>query len=194
MKLCEALGHYVEESPLPLSGELVEEAFFVVYSAGTAAMVDGWARELDRAPRPGELEPYTEALAARGRAFTASELLLALNTLQAATRAVAAFHESVDLFVTPTLAEPPVLLSELVAPADDPLELLRIDAEFAPFTWLANGTGQPAMSVPLHWTADNLPVGVHFTAAQNREDLLFRMAGQLESARPWATRHPPPPS
>lgn len=95
-----------------------------------------------------------------------------------------------DLLLTPTLAEPPLLLGELDSPADDPLRGLMRAAGYTPFTPIANATGQPAMSVPLHMQA-GLPIGSHFVARYGDEATLFRLAAQLEQARPWSHLRPP---
>ena len=91
--------------------------------------------------------------------------------------------------LTATLGEPPVPLGTLVY-RDDPFELRRRTARFSPYTYLANATGQPAVSLPLHWSEAGLPVGVHLSARDNGEALLIRMAAQLEEARPWVSRRP----
>jgi amidase len=187
--LLELLGHDVEEAPLPVDGALLEEAFFVIYAAGTAWRLDAWRRELGREPEEGELEPFTVALAELGRSYSASDFLTAIEKVQADARRIAASPYAIH--ATPTLAAPPVPLGHFAAPAEDPLRTLRVDAAFAAFTWVANATGQPAMSVPLHWNAEGLPIGVHFTAALGAEALLIRLAAQLEEARPWAGRRPP---
>jgi amidase len=188
--LCEALGHVVEPASPPVDGGRLEEAFFVIYAAGTAWRLDAWRRELGRDPEPGELEPATEWLVERGRSHSASELLLAVEAVQADARRIAAFHETYDVLLSPTLAAPPVPLGTFTG---DPERVFADDAAFAAFTWIANATGQPAMSVPLHWSAGELPVGVHFSAACGAEDVLIRLAAQLEEARPWAQRRPPAP-
>ncbi len=189
--LCEDLGHKVEEAPLPIDGARLEEAFFVVYAAGAAWTLQRWERELGRSPEPGELEPFTAAMVELGRSYTASEFLLAMEKIQSDARRIADFHTTHDLTLSPTLGAPPVPLGHFAPPPDDPLRILHIDAAFAAFTWIANATGQPAMSVPLHWSESNLPIGVHFAAARGEEATLFRLAAQLETARPWATRRPP---
>ena len=96
-----------------------------------------------------------------------------------------------DLLLTPTLAEPPPPLEEFASNADDPAAPMRRAGRFCPFTPAFNMSGQPAISLPLHWSDDGLPVGVQLVAAYGREDLLLRVASQLESAHPWADRHPP---
>ncbi len=179
---------------MPLNLPAFEDAFFVLYSAGAAWQRAAWARILGRLPEPGELEPYTTALADLGRNFTSADYLIAVQDVQVEARKIARFHTTYDLLLTPTMAAAPVPLGHLMAPTSDPIQSLHIDAAYAPFTWIANATGQPAMSVPLHWTSGGIPIGSHFTAAAGREDVLFQLAGQLEQARPWADRRPPSPT
>ena len=105
-------------------------------------------------------------------------------------RAVGAFHQDIDVWLTPTLSSPPVALGWIDMPPEDPLRGYRRDAEFCSFTPLANVTGQPAMSLPLVWNEDGLPIGVHFTARTGDEATLFRLAAQLEEARPWKEHRP----
>jgi amidase len=112
------------------------------------------------------------------------------NLLRVA-RDIARFFLKYDVWITPTLSEPPVPLGTFDSPPEDPLRGLRRAEAFAPFTPVCNATGQPAMSVPLYWNADGLPVGVHFIGRFGDEATLFRLAAQLESARPWAGRRPP---
>jgi amidase len=88
------------------------------------------------------------------------------------------------------LGKPPVELGTLVYNGD-PFELRRRMAEFSPYTYLANASGQPAISLPLYWTDENLPVGLHFTAKMGREDLLLRLAARLEQELPWIDKRPP---
>jgi amidase len=189
-ELCEELGHAVEEAAPPIDGVRLEEAFFVIYAAGAAWRLDAWRRELGRDPEAGELEPATEWLAELGRSHSASDYLLAVEVVQADARRIADFHETYDVVLSPTLAAPPVPLGTFTG---DPRRTFEVDAAFAAFTWIANATGQPAMSVPLHWNGEELPIGVHFSAAFGAEALLFRLAAQLEAARPWAQRRPPAP-
>ncbi len=96
-----------------------------------------------------------------------------------------------DVILTPTLAEPPLPLGALESPPDNPLYGIIRAGAYVPFTPLCNITGQPAMSVPLYWNADGLPIGSHFIGRFGDEATLFRLAAQLEAARPWAQRHPP---
>jgi amidase len=126
---------------------------------------------------------------ARGR--SAVDYMLALAQLQLIGRQIAAYYSGFDLWLMPVLAEPPLPLGTLDAPADNPLFPLLRAAQYVPFTPIANVTGQPAMSVPLYWTESGLPVGSQFMARYADEATLFRLAAQLEEARPWAGRRPP---
>jgi Asp-tRNA(Asn)/Glu-tRNA(Gln) amidotransferase A subunit family amidase len=103
---------------------------------------------------------------------------------------MARFHEKYDLILSPTLAKPPVKLGALSLSPESMPAFQKEVTEFSPYTALHNITGQPSMSVPLHWTAEGLPIGVMFSAAFGDEATLFRLAGQLEKARPWAKRRP----
>jgi amidase len=116
--------------------------------------------------------------------------LLSLTFLQRVARDIARFLLKYDVWLTPTLGEPPVPLGTFDSPMENPLQGLRRAEAFVPFTPICNATGQPAMSVPLYWNAEGLPVGVHFVGRFGDEATLFRLAAQLESARPWAGRRP----
>jgi amidase len=119
------------------------------------------------------------------------DYLRAVQAFHRAGRAVAPFFAQYDAFLTPSLAGLPPRLGVLDTATGDGAEFLRRTFAFAPFTKLFNITGQPAMSLPLHWTAEGLPVGVQVAASYGAEDLLFRLASQLEAARPWTGRLPP---
>jgi amidase len=115
-----------------------------------------------------------------------------LEELRRYSREVAAFFQEVDVWLTPTLAQPPPLLGEMQSDDADPMAGLRRSSQFVAFPGIvANITGNPAMSVPLHWSAAGLPIGVHALGRFGDEDTLIRLAAQLEQAQPWATRRPP---
>ena len=188
--LCASLGHDVVEAQPPVDLSQLTQAFIALWASGAAWSVDDWARRTGRTPAPEHFEPLTWTLAAMGRGTTGPEYLMALQDLQLVARQMAAFFARHDLWLTPTLAEPPVPLGSFAGDAEDPLFGLRRAGAFVPFTPIANVTGQPAMSVPLSWNADGLPVGAHFVARVGDEATLFRLAAQLEAARPWADRRP----
>jgi amidase len=190
-RLCAELGHEVEEKALDINYEALTPMFMVLWSAGAAWTADGMAMTTGKTLTPDQFEPLTWALIEMGRGFNASQYLLAVTGLQRVTRNLAHQTAGYDLWLTPTLAEPPVPLGTFESPPDNPLYGMRRAADFIPFTPMGNVTGQPAMSVPLHWNADGLPIGVHFIAKFGDEATLFRLAAQLEEARPWAERRPP---
>lgn len=189
--LCEQLGHEVTEAAPQLNGEMILNAFMTIWAAGNAWMGDSLSFAIGRKPAQEDVEPGTWALMEMGRRRTASEYLLAIQTLQIFSRRVAQFMQSYDVILTPTLAEPPLLLGSFDSTPEDPMAGMRRAGLFAPFTPICNATGQPAMSVPLYWNADELPIGAHFIGRFGDEATLFRLASQLEAARPWANRRPP---
>ncbi|HEX9975958.1 MAG TPA: amidase [Dehalococcoidales bacterium] len=188
--LCDDLGHEVVEASLNVPGELLNQCFTTLWSAGCAWMIDGVAQSSGRTSTPDQFETLTWALYQMGCAQTASAYLLAVTVLQRISRQIAQFFREYDVLITPTLAEPPVPLGTFDSPPEDPLRGLMRAGQFVPFTPICNVTGQPAMSVPLYWNSDGLPIGVHFIGRFGDEATLFRLAAQLESARPWADRRP----
>ncbi len=190
MKLCEELGHHVAEKTPAYDGGMMVPAFTAVWAAGAAATIDAVAMMLGRSANEDDVEPLSWALAELGRSTPAGRYLMAVAYLQRVARQFAAFMERYDVLATPVLAEPPVPLGTFDAPAGAPMEAFARIAQYCPFTALANFTGQPAMSVPLHWNAAGLPIGVHFVGRYGDEATLFRLAAQLEQARPWAQRRP----
>ncbi|HEX9308787.1 MAG TPA: amidase [Anaeromyxobacter sp.] len=209
-RLLASLGHEVVEARPPFSRDALVHAYIVALAATTAADVELAARATGRRPGPGLLEPETWALVAGGEVLSAKDLVLAEYEMQRAARAIAGFFEAHDVLLTPTLAHPPLPLGAVAA---TPLERLALRVlarvrsrallekffaevsgrsfEATGYTMPFNQTGQPAMSVPLHWTADGTPIGVQAVARFGDEATLFRLAAQLEQARPWADRMPP---
>ena len=189
-KLCEQLGHHVTEAAPQLHGEMLGKAFFTVWAAGCAWTIDSFAFAVGRQPNADELEPLARVMIELGRKRSAPEYLIAIQTLQIFARRIAQFMANYDLLLTPVLAEPPVPLGTFNAKPDDAMAGMKRSGLFAPFTALQNMTGQPAMSVPLFWNADNLPIGVQFVARYGDEATLFRLAAQLETTRPWVDKRP----
>jgi amidase len=190
-KLCADLGHEVVEAAPEFNTLFLTRAFSVVWWSGTAAGIDGLAFVTGRVPTQDQFEPLTWALYEKGHKVTGSEYLLSQLILQQSARQVAHFMEKHDVWLQPVLAEPPVPLGTFDSTPENPMKAWDRAVAFVPVTPLFNLTGQPAMSVPLFWNADGLPVGVHFAARFGDEATLFRLASQLEAARPWADRRPP---
>ena len=190
-KLCAELGHEVVEASPTFDAEAMWHSFTTILSAGFAWAVKDWERRLGREATPEILEPFVWAFTGRGREVSAADYLLALQDLQRISRDVARFFDDYDVWLTPSLSEPPVPLGTFAFSGGDPFEVRRRMTAFTPFSFVSNVTGQPAMSVPLYWNDDGLPMGSHFAGRFGDEATLFRLAAQLEEARPWAARRPP---
>ncbi len=188
-RLCAELGHEVTLAGPKLNGFMLMQTFMAVWTSGVAMTIEAYTMLLGRAPKDGELEPLTLHYANLGRMVPAAQYLLAIAYLQQITRTVAAFMNDYDVLLTPTLADVPRPLGEL-GPDAPPESASLLAAAYVPFTPLANITGQPAMSVPLYWTEEGLPVGAQFIARAGEEATLFQLAAQLEAARPWTQRRP----
>ncbi len=188
--LCADLGHEVEEAAPELNGQLMTQTFMVLWSAGCAWTIEGLGLATGQPPNRNEFEPLTWALYEMGRQQSASSYLLSLTFLQRVARDIARFFLKYHVWLTPTLSEPPVPLGTFDSPRENPLQGFHRAEAFVPFTPICNVTGQPAMSIPVYWNAEGLPVGVHFVGRFGDEATLFRLAAQLESARPWAGRRP----
>jgi amidase len=169
----------------------VIDTFLTRWMAGQAATLDQLQAVVGREIGPGDVEPLTWALAEEGRRRGADRYLAAVGQHQLISRMIADWFESgFDLLLTPTLGEPPPPLGSFDDSGDDPVAALMRGAQTATFTATFNVTGQPAISLPLHWSEDGLPIGVQLVAGFGEEGLLLRVASQLEEARPWAERVP----
>ncbi len=209
-KLLESLGHEVEEAAPAIDGKALARCFFTMYYGHVAATVASIMRATG-APE-SSFHPDTRTLALLGRSISAADFVRRRGEWNGFARAMGAYHQKFDLFMTPTTAQGPSKIGELDTPPRDMAFTKLVVAlragkflhktglaervaleSFArtPFTILANLTFCPAMSVPLHWGADGLPVGVQFSAKFGTENILFRLAAQLEAAQPWANRRPP---
>ncbi len=191
IKLCESLGHHLAEAKPVLNADILARAFTTIWSAGCSSTIAGIAQTTGQKPSADQYEPVTWGLYEMGRKISGADYLFAVQTIQRISREVARFFLDYDLLMTPTLGEPPVELGTFDSPPDDPLKGWRRSARFVPFTPLFNATGQPAMSVPLYWDEEGVPIGTHFVGRFGDEATLFRLAAQLEDARPWKQRKPP---
>lgn len=191
VKLLTDLGHEVVEAAPQIKGDSLVPMFMTLWSAGCTWTIDSAALVTGRQPTSEQFEFGTWALYQMGRQQSGAAYLTAVQWLQATARDVARFMTDYDVWLTPTLGEPPVPLGSFDSTADNPLAGMARAAQFVPFTPICNVTGQPAMSVPLFWNEQNLPIGTHFVGRFGDEATLFRLAAQLETARPWADRRPP---
>jgi amidase len=190
-RLLESLGHTVEET---FPGALVDPAlvghFTTLWASTLVYNLRFWERKVGREITADDVEPLTWSLAEMGKAIVAPDFIEAQHAALELGRAVEEWYASgYDLLLTPTLGEPPVEIGTFTTP-DEPLLGFMRAATFVPYTPLANMTGEPAISLPMHWNADNLPIGVQLMGAYGREDLLLRVAAQLEQAQPWIDRIP----
>jgi amidase len=208
-RLLEGLGHRVEEAAPAIDGMRMAQDFLQIWFAQCAGSVER-VRKLGGSD--DGLEFDTRLLAALGRALRASDYVPSQLRCAACMPVLAEFFGRYDLWLTPAVAMPPPRIGEIATPAHERLatrimlalglgrallqsslvrKLVQDNLRWVPFTQLANLTGLPAMSVPLHWTPDGLPIGAQFTAPIGGEGLLFRLAGQLERAQPWFDRVAP---
>jgi Asp-tRNA(Asn)/Glu-tRNA(Gln) amidotransferase A subunit family amidase len=188
--LCESLGHEVAEAAPEIDLADLRPKNQILLCANLArAQTIRW-RALKREPRPDDVEALTWSVFNRGRAVSGLQYADAVAAVHAAGRKLAAFLSSYDVILTTTLPAPPPLLGYFDMNGDVPTFSARA-AEYLTITPLYNATGMPAMSVPLHWTNDGLPVGVHFGGRYGEEGTLLQLAAQLEQAQPWFDRYPP---
>jgi amidase len=206
------LGHEVVMDAPRLDRKQFIRAYITLVAGETAADIEQMAATRGRKVRARELEVSTRVLHLLGKRMSAAHFNQACRYLQGVTRELGAFLARYDAFLTPTLAQPPhvtgtlqptrmetgVLEALRLLGSGKVFEVLHVIDTFGPkvfafsaYTPVFNVTGQPAMSVPLHWSEQGLPIGMHFAARYGDEATLFRLAGQLERARPWAGRKPP---
>jgi len=192
VKLLQELGHTVVEASPSYDWETFLQNVHVIWTGFTAQSVDAVCAAMGRKPSADTLEAVTLACYEDGKRFKATDLLDAMAHGNVLSRVVGAFFEGYDAFVTPTLAALPAPLGELDQNKKGmtAMEWTRQVFAYVPFTPLFNSTGQPAISLPLHWSAGGLPVGVQFAAKLGDEATLLRLASQLEEARPWSAKRP----
>jgi amidase len=190
VQLCRELGHEVEETPLPFDFAMGSMAGDVLVSTSIVAFIEGEAERRGRPVREDEVERLSWRLYQNGKSLSAYDYGRALAVIHRLGRDLGAFMQRYDVILTSTLGTPPLRIGELDSMSTDAMDYYRQFLAFMPNTQAFNHTGQPAMSVPLAWTPDGLPVGVQFAARMGGEATLFRLAAQLEAARPWAHRRP----
>ena len=195
-KLLESLGHSVEvAAPKGFDNDELIMQFGAVWAADCSYLLSDWGKKVGREVTADDVEILTWALAEMGKSVTAAQLVEAVTEAMKANRVAAAWWDAdgdgFDLLLTPTLGEPPVAHGTFDSTPENPLGGFFRSAGFVPFTAQFNVSGQPGISLPLHWNDDGLPIGSQLVAAFGREDLLLRVAAQLETAQPWIDRHPP---
>jgi amidase len=179
--LLDSLGHQIEDIAVPLGHDIVPFFETIYYGYATLTPVDPAQEQI--------LLPLTQYLRERGRATGAPDFIFAQAYLQFVSRPAIAALAAYDAVLTPTLALPPVPVGYF--DEVDPAENFERQKRFTPWTAIYNVSGLPAVSVPLHWSADGLPIGVMLAGRMGDEATLISVSAQLEQARPWKDRHPP---
>ncbi len=211
VRLLKELGHEVVEAVPQIDGEAFSLAFVTILAAELRADIEEAASAAGKRVSVKDFDSSSFGLGMLGKALSACDYAAAARYLQTSAREVARFCENYDLLLTPTLSQPPVKIGSLQPNENEKLLINLIGSfdgggllkamgiikplaaqtfEFMPWTPVFNVTGQPAMSAPLHWSGENLPIGMHFVGKFGDEATLFRLAGQLEQARPWAKKIP----
>ncbi|MGD6962526.1 amidase [Fictibacillus phosphorivorans] len=205
-RILESMGHDVEEVDAPVDGLKLAKSYLTMYFGETAATLTSLESILGRKVTYRDVEPSTWLLGLLGKATSAEEFVLSIREWDIAALQMETFHETYDFYITPTTAFPPAMIGELQPTAPEQFlirtvgrtglggllkkagivdQIARKNLARTPFTQLANLTGQPAMSVPMHLTEDGLPIGVQVIAARGHENLLLQLAGELEQSEHW---------
>ncbi|MEM9225835.1 MAG: amidase [Pseudomonadota bacterium] len=191
--LLESLGHHVEEAGPQLDGEVLGKSLVMTVSAAIAMVMEARGEALGRQLGPDDMEPVTARFVEFGNSIPMKELMKA--TQASITAGLQYEHFLVDggydMVLSPTMSRVPDKIGVLSLAPDDIDAYTLAATTFAPWCAISNQAGSAAMSVPLHWTAENLPIGMMFGARCGNEWELYQLAGQLERAAPWADRRPP---
>jgi amidase len=211
-RLCKDLGHDVLEAAPKIDGQAFAKAFLTIVYVETRATIEEGEVQLNRKASFRDFEPSTWVLGLLGKQCRATQLSKALNLTQLIARQIGEFFREYDILLTPTLAMPPVTTGALQPKGMQAMAMkllgslnagglismlsgIDVSAQhvfgFMPYTPLFNVTGQPAMSVPLYWNDEGLPIGMQFIGRYGDEATLFRLASQLEKSRPWFEHVPP---
>lgn len=209
-ELLTSLGHHVEQVQPPYDDAALARDFLAIWFAALYGEVVEIKQRFGA--RDNDFEADTLAAAELGRSAGIGVMLRGLNNVNNYVQSLAAFHNDYDYFLTPTLARPPLPVGATTTPthlqtaarivskgragkvvaASGILDgFIEQHLGWVPYTQLANLTGRPAISVPLHWTEGGLPLGVQFVGRLGSDGNLLQLAAQLEEAQPWAHRHPP---
>jgi amidase len=193
-KLCESLGHHVYEIPADtLAWPGLYKKFGLLWACGIGHTIQYWEETLGKKLTQKDLEPMTWMSYQAGLKRTGADYLRTMEEVQRFSRKMGAFlsKRRCDLILSPTICQPPVERTAFKFMPGDPMRAARMSSAYLALTYVYNLTGQPAMSVPLFWNGDHLPIGVQFAGRFGDEGLLIRLASQLEQCRPWRDRRPP---
>lgn len=192
-KLLEGLGHTVVPACPEADHDGMMHAWTQIVACGTALSVTKATKAKGRALAAEDLQGISRGALRYASTISGAEYLAAVEKIHAYGRQMAAFFNDYDILLSSTLAEPPAMVGRFTHERDD-YEAYRIGAggvfDYSPFCAAFNASGQPAATVPLHWTDDNLPVGIHLAAAFGADPTLIALCAELELAAPWADRKP----
>jgi len=188
-KACEKLGHIVEEAMPSLDQPSLMGAFTAFWGGGLSAGIDAISKLTRQTPSRELFEGLTWALYVAGKNVSASDYLQGKDLFNGASREMGRFHETYDVWITPTLGRPPEKNGVFDFDNTDLTKSFEPQIDYVPFTAMQNVTGQPAMNIPLYWNKDNLPIGTQFVAPFGDELTLLKLAAQLEKSNPWFDRY-----
>ena len=189
-RLCEGLGHHIEEARPQIDEAAWLKSTLVIVTASLTFALETRAAALGRTLQPNDVERITWERVEMAKKFSATDYARAIHTVHRTGRVVARFLERYDVLITPTMAKPPHPLGVLSLSSPDSAGFMAARSASVGFTSLFNSSGHPAMSVPLAMSRSGLPLGVQFVARFGDEATLFRLASQLEAAAPWKDRRP----
>lgn len=189
-RLAEAQGHHIVEASPPIHIETMSTAFMPIWASGIAMLLDGMAMLTGKEPRQQDFQGLSWTTYQMGKTITAAQYQMCWFQMHAVARQIAQWHQSYDVWLTPVLGSAPAKISQFNMQETDIQKAWAPIIDYVPFTAIQNATGQPAISLPLHWNADGLPIGVQFVGRFGEEHLLLALAGQLEKAQPWIERKP----
>jgi len=190
-RLCESLGHDVAEASPNIDGKVLFKSFGALMTGYLRWVIDDSARRIGRTPSEDDFESVTWQMYLNGKKQSGGDYLMAVQDLQRVSRDFGTFFTDYDVWLTPTLAQPPVPIGYFDYTRETRDQHLAHLGDFTGFTLIANATGQPAISLPLHWSDSGLPIGIQLTGRYGDEATLIRLAAQLEQAQPWSDRRPP---
>jgi amidase len=188
-KICRDLGHEIEEASPSLDQSMLIPAFTALWTGNLAAGIDTIALLTGQTASEDKFEGTTWGLYQAGKNVSASQYLQAKALIQRAGRDAAKFHETYDVWITPTLGRPPVALGTFDMTEKDVAKAFGAQIDYVPFTAMQNATGEPAINLPLYWNAEGLPVGTQFVGRFGDEETLLKLAAQIEQAAPWKDRY-----
>ncbi|HLL28882.1 MAG TPA: amidase family protein [Xanthobacteraceae bacterium] len=189
-RLCEKLGHHVEEAMPQVSPAVIGATFLPIWASILAMLIDFIAKESGQTPAREQIEGLSWGMYQYGRTVLAAQYQLNWTMLQGLSRHVARWQQPYDAWITPVLSQPPIKIGSINLEETDLMKAFAPIIGYLPFTVLQNITGQPAISLPLAWSKSGLPIGLQFVGRFGEEHVLLALAAQLEKAQPWSKRRP----